>query len=265
MLDLSIVTVGHNHRSDLEQTLDALFEQKWAVKFEVILVDNVSTDGTVPMLQQQFPGVAVIRNDDRHGFARNVNIGIRNASRGRYVLLLNPDVQCLPGSLEALVEFLDGHPECGIAGPKLLNPDGTLQYSCRRFSNPIVPLLRFLALDRIFPGLKVLRQELMSDWDHDDLRKVDYVTGACMIVRRAAIEQTGLMDEAFFLYCEDQDWCLRMWQHNWKIFYLPQAIMIHGLHRDSAGRLFGRMQRIHLVSLIRLFYKHGLRIRRPSQ
>ena len=264
MLDLSIVTVGHNHRRELERALGSLFNQEHAIEFEVILVDNVSTDGTVQMVRTRFSEVKIIRNEERYGYAKNGNTGVKAAKNGRYILMYNPDVQCLSGSLEALVAFMDEHPEVGIAGPKLLNPDMTLQYSCRRFSHPIVPVLRFLGVDRRFPKLRILREELMSEWDHSEPREVDYVTGACMILQREALAGVGLMDEAFFLYCDDQDWCLRMWQHGWKVYYVPHAMMIHDLQRDSMKHFLSKAHRAHIRSLVYLFRKHGLQIKRPT-
>jgi len=263
MFDLSIVIVGHNHRRYLEKTLGSLFSIDHGVEFEVLFVDNVSTDGTAAMIQARFPEVQVVHNEQRYGFARNANTGIKAAKNGRHLLLLNPDVQVLPQALWTLVAFMDEHPQVGVAGPKLLNTDMTLQYSCRRFSNPVVPALRFLRVDRILPGLGVFREELMSSWDHDKPCDVDYVTGACMALRREALAEVGLMDETFFLYCEDQDLCLRMWHKGWKVWYVPQAVMIHDLQRDSAKGLLNRRQRAHVRSLVQLFHKHGLRIRRP--
>ena len=264
MLDLSIVIVGHNHRWCLEKTLDSLFSPGHGVEFEVVLIDNVSTDGTVRMARARFPEVTVICNEERHGFARNANTGIKAARRGRYLLLLNPDVKVLPGALQALVAFMDDHPQVGIAGLKLLNPDLTLQYSCRHFYNPMVPLLRFLGVDRRFPDLAILRKGLMCDWDHNESREVDFVTGACMALRREALAEVGLMDDRFFLYCEDQDLCLRMWQHGWKVYYVTDAVMIHDLQRHSVKGFLNKHQRAHIQSLIYLFRKHGLRIKRPT-
>ena len=264
MLDLSIVIVGHNHRNELERALRSLFHQEHAVGFEAILVDNVSTDGTAEMVQTRFPKVKLIRNERRYGYARNGNTGIKAANNGKYILMHNPDLRCLPKSLETLVTFMEEYPDAGIAGPKLLNADLTLQYSCRRFSHPIVPVLRFLGVDQRVPRLRVLREEFMSDWDHSEPREVDYVTGACMILRRQALADVGLMDEGFFLYCDDQDWCLRMWHHGWKVYYVPQAVLVHDLQRDSTKRFLSKAQRAHIHSLTYLFYKHGLRLERPE-
>jgi len=264
MFDLSIIIVGHNHQWCLENNLEVLFNKEHNLKFEVLFVDNASTDKTIPLIQNKFPETNIIRNKQRYGFARNVNIGIKAARNGRYLLLLNPDVKVLPGSLEALVSFMDVHPSVGIAGPMLLNTDRTLQYSCRRFSNPIVPISRFLRFDKFLPNLVIFRNEFMSDWNHGKPRDVDYVTGACMVIRKEALAKAGLMDESFFLYCEDQDLCLRMWINDWQVWYVPNAIMIHDHQRDSAKGFLNKRQITHIQSLIYLFRKYGLRIRRPT-
>ena len=261
---LSIITVGTNEKELLAACLGSVYANPPAAPFEMILVDNVSNDGTGEMVRQSFPQVSIIRNSRRLGYPRNGNIGIR-ASRGRYVLMLNPDIEVRPGAFDALISFMDLHPEAGIAGAKLLNPDGTLQYSCRGYSRPYMPILRVLGLDRLFPGAQMFREYLMSDWDHGEPREVDWLLGACLIVRREAMTQVGLMEESLFVnYCDDQDWCYRMWQHGWKVYYVPEAVMIHRHLRASARHLFSRARWQHIQSLIRFFKKHGLWLERPQ-
>ncbi len=164
----------------------------------------------------------------------------------------------LPGALEALVAFMDAHPEVGIAGPKLLYPDGELQHSCRRFSTPAHLLVRGLHLDRVMVRSHILRDAVYADWDHTTPRDVDYVTGAAMIVRRAAMAQVGLLDEGFRLYFEDQDWCYRMWQGAWRVAYVPDSRMIHNHQHASARGHFSKATRTHIKSMVRFFRKHYL-------
>lgn len=261
-MQLSIVTVGTNQKELLASCLGSIYAYPPGVPFEVILVDNLSDDGTSEMVSLSFPQVRVIHNLCRLGYPSNGNIGIR-ASVGRYILMLNPDIEVLPCAFDKLTAFMDSHPEVGIAGAKLLNPDGTLQYSCRGYSRPYMPILRGFGLDRVFPRARMFQEYLMSDWDHNSPREVDWILGACLIVRRKAIEQVGLMDERFFLYCDDQDWCYRMWCCGWKVYYVPSAVMVHHHLRDSARHLFGKSRRAHIQSLFWLFRKHGLWLKRP--
>jgi hypothetical protein len=179
------------------------------------------------------------------------------AAAGRYVLILNPDIEVLPGSIDELATHLDRNPQTGIAGGKLLNPDGTLQYSCRTFYTLSTLLHRRTPIGKLFPNSRVVRDHLMMDWDHDSVREVDWMLGACLMVRRDAIREVGLMDERFFMYFEDVDWCYRMKQHGWQVVYVPAARMRHVHRRDSAkgGGLLNRRLMAHLNSMFRFFDK----------
>ena len=261
--DLTIITVSHDHWSDLAAGLPTWLAPGGRHSKELIVVDNACTDGTAARVREAAPEAIVIENRRPRGFAENCNLGIAR-SRGRHVLLLNPDVRVEGDALDRLVDFMDEHPEAGIAGPKLLNPDGSLQLSCRRFSTPFVFALRGLGLERLLENYGPQRDALMQDWAHDEVRDVDWVLGAALIVRRSAIEAVGRLDEGFFLYCEDQDWCYRMWTRGWKVFYVPGAVMIHVHHRQSAQSLFSRWKWIHARSKLRMFRKQGISGRRPQ-
>jgi len=179
-------------------------------------------------------------------------------AQGHYPLLLNPDIALLAGALDALVRHMDAHPAVGLAGPKLFNPDMSLQPSCRRFSTPAHLLLRGLRLDRLLRNSRAIREGMYLDWDHSQAREVDYVTGACMIARREALDEVGLLDEGYRAYFEDQDWCYRMWQHGWRVAYVAEAQMIHDHQRASARRLWSRSTGTHIRSMVRFFRKHYL-------
>ena len=253
-LDLSIVTISTNQEKLLKACLTSIYGNKHEVGYEVIVVDNVSSDGTSELVRTQFPQAILVVNQTKLGFAANNNKGIR-VGKGRYLLILNPDMEVLPGSLDELVAFMDGHPEAGIAGSKLLNSDLSLQYSCRMFSTVPVVLLRILRIDMFFSNHRLIEKYLMSDWDHSEIRSVDWILGACMIVRREAMDEVGMMDEDFFLYFEDQDWCYRMCRKRWNVFYVPSAQMIHHHQRASARGLFSKYNRAHMRSMIRFFLK----------
>lgn len=261
--DLSIITVSHGHWDDLRVGVPTWLSDSHRTTRELIVVDNTGTDGVEAGMRELAPGARVIVNERPRGFAANCNLALEHAE-GRYVVLLNPDVRAEPGALDRLVEFMDAHPQVGIAGPKLLNPDGTLQYSCRRFSTPFLFALRGLGLERWLEASSAQRRVLMQDESHDRAMDVDWIFGAAMIARPRAIEDVGPLDPAYFLYCEDQDWCYRMWARGWEVFYVPESIMLHVHHRASASSLLSRWKWVHARSKLRMFWKQGVSGRRPS-
>jgi GT2 family glycosyltransferase len=253
---ISIVIVSYNTREFIARCLRSLLEDPSDLVREIIVVDNASADGSVETIEAEFPRVTLIRNSTNLGYAKAVNQGIRSAS-GHFFLVLNPDIETGPGSIRALWEFMEATPDAGIVGGKLLNADGTLQMSCRTFYTVPIVLLRRTFLGRLFPESKLLRRHLMSDWDHASDREVDWVMGACMMVRREAYENVGGMDERFFLYFEDVDWCYRMKKHGWKVFYVHSAAMTHHYRRESAKLVPDRKLVSHLLSTFRFYDKWG--------
>ena len=243
--DLSIIIVNWNTRELLRECLAALTKDEGrktkdeppsslvlGPSSDVIVVDNASADGSVEMVRRDFPDVRLIVNESNLGFARANNRGIA-ASRGRYVLLLNSDTVASTDALEMLVAFMDAHPEAGVGGPRLLRPDGTAQ----PYAFGGDPTLSYL-LRRGFNRL--LRHRYLHDWDTDVIQEVDWVSGACLMARRAAIEQAGPLDEAMFMYFEDNEWCLRIRKAGWKVYYDPQAAIVHlggqSLAKNPAAR-----------------------------
>ncbi len=253
-MDVSIVIVSYNSQRVLKPCLESLERQTFSGKAEVIIVDNASHDGTPEMIERDFPWVKLVAGKENVGFSRGVNLGIREASM-RYLLVLNPDTVVRENSVERLVRFMEEHEDAGIVGPKLVFPDETLQYSCRRFYTWKVLLLRRTFLGKLFKNSKAVSEHLMLDYDHATTREVDWILGACMLVRREAIESVGLMDERFFLYFEDVDWCYRMNQKGWKVYYYPEAVVIHAHARESAQSVLNRSFISHLASLIRYYEK----------
>jgi|GEM_PF-60696 len=268
-MKLSIVIVHYKTRDLLELCLRSILasglevqtpssatdHRPWTLDDgQIIVVDNHSEDGTVEMLRQKFPEVQVLVNEVNLGYARAVNQGIRVA-KGEYILLLNPDIQVKAGAIQKMIQFMDENEPVGIIGGKLLNPNGTLQYSCRTFYTFPTLLLRRTPLGRLFPNSSILRDHLMMDWDHTSVREVDWVLGACMLVRRKALEDVGVMDERFFLYFEDVDWCYRMKKGGWKVCYFPDAEMIHQHRRESAQGLARRALFSHLRSMLHFYDK----------
>lgn len=253
-MDLSIVIVSYRTPEHLRRCLNVLAGYRSPLALEIIVVDNESGDES-PAVARSFSGVTVVETGSNLGFAGGVNRGLAVA-HGRYALVLNPDVEVGEGSLDALVAFMDAHPETGLAGPKLLNGDGTLQHSCRRFYTLNTILLRRTPLGKLFPNAPALRRHLMLDYDHAAPRPVDWVTGAAMIVRREALADVGPMDERYFLYFEDVDWCTRMQARGWLVQYVPASVMTHHWQHASGVGL-GRAARTHLRSGIRFYERWG--------
>jgi GT2 family glycosyltransferase len=253
-MDLSIAIVTHNSISPVEKCLRSLEEHPPSGEFEVIVVDNASSDGTPEMIRESFPRARVIANEDNRGYSKGVNQAFRESS-GRYFLVLNPDIVVGEGAIDSLESFMDSHPGAGIAGSKLVFPDGTVQPSCRSFYTIRALLLRRTFLGKIFPRAKALRDHLMTDYDHAEAREVDWIIGACMIVRREAADEVGPMDERFFLYFEDTDWCYRMKQRGWQVWYVPDSTMVHLYERSSAKSVLSRPFLLHMLSLMRYYEK----------
>lgn len=253
-MDLSIIIVTHNSSGLIGKCLSSIRENPPSREYEVIIIDNASSDGTPESIRAEFPEMRLVVNSDNRGYSRGVNQGI-SLSSGSLVLILNPDIIAREDSIDRLMDFMDDNPDAGMAGSKLVDPDGGYQYSCRSFYTVRALFLRRTVLGKIFPRAKALREHLLMDYDHEQTREVDWILGACMMVRRKAIDKIGLMDERFFLYFEDVDWCYRMKQHGWKVFYVPGSMMIHAYRRASAGSIFNKPFLIHLLSLFRYYEK----------
>jgi len=226
-LDLSVVIPSYNTCKLIEQALRTVAEASKDLDVEVIVVDNASTDGSPEMIEEKFPDVRLIRSADNLGFAGANNMAFRQ-SQGRHVLLLNSDTLVRPDTLRRLVDFLDAHPEAGAAGCKILNPDGTFQHDCRRgFPTPMAAIYKLSGLSRLFSNNPRFATYNLTYLDPDELSEVDALSGSCMMVRREVLEQVGFLDEDYFMYGEDLDWCFRMRQAGWRIYYVPTTSIIH--------------------------------------
>lgn len=255
MPDLSILVVNWNVRDLLRRCLQSILANLPACQLEIIVVDNGSTDGSVEMVRTDFPQVHLIANPDNRGFPAANNQGLAVA-RGRYVLLLNPDTEVVGNALETMVAFADAHPDVGVVGPMLLNPDGTVQSSRRRFPTLLTAVFESTWLQPYAPR-RLLARYYVLDRPDDEVQDVDWVTGAALMARREAIEQVGPLDEGFFMYSEELDWCRRFREAGWRVVYLPTARVIHYGGKSSEQVLPAR--HIHFQrSKIRYFRKyHG--------
>ncbi len=230
--DLAVVIVSWNTAEILRACLQSLGPGSDGLALDVIVVDNGSQDGSGPIVRRDFPAVRLIQNNQNAGYARANNQGIA-ASRAPYVLLLNSDTRVPPAALTGLVNFLVSHPDAAAVGPRLVRPDGSPQpYGFGR--DPTLSYLLARGLNRL------LLRRYLHDWATDVAQPVDWVSGACLLARRAAIEQAGTLDENMFMYFEDNDWCLRLRQAGWKIYLVPQVQVVHlggrSMARNPAAR-----------------------------
>ena len=260
LVDLAVVIVNYNVAALLRRCLETLFASQGAFSLAVIVVDNHSADESVAMLRQEFPQVQLIANATNRGYAEANNQGLRQAGVNtptppRYSLLLNPDTELLPTSLADSLAYMDAHPEVGVMGPRLLLPNGQLDLACRRaFPTPEVSFYRMLGLSQLFPKSRRFGRYNLTYLDEHELHEVDTVVGAYMLVRTAAIQQAGLLDEQFWMYGEDIDWAKRIKNHGWKIIYNPGVVAYHV--KRASSRQNRRAQSEFYRAMLIFYYKH---------
>ncbi|MFQ5590082.1 MAG: glycosyltransferase family 2 protein [Phycisphaerae bacterium] len=225
MIDASIVIVSYNTRELLRDCLIALGPACTSLSAEIFVVDNASGDGSADMVQREFPAALLIRNEHNCGFASANNAAIDRAS-GRYVVLLNPDTKAAPGAITEMVRFMDENPSVGYCGPRLANADGTHQPSARRFPTVLSAAYCMLGLSRRFPNSRHTLDLHLSNGDRRDFR-ADWLCGACLMVRKDCIRQVGTLDEGFFMYFEETDWCRRIATARWQGRYLASPEVVH--------------------------------------
>jgi GT2 family glycosyltransferase len=216
-----------------------------------VVVDNASADGTPAFVRERYPDVRLVEQSNL-GLGAGWNRGIE-ATSSRYVLILNADAWLTPGSLERLVAFADDRPDAAVVGPRLLNTDGSLQRSVRGFPTLWRLATEYLFLRKLAPRSRLLNAFYAAGFDHDEVREADFLMGACMLVRRAAVEQVGLLDESFFLFSEETDWCYRFTRAGWKVLFFPGAECVHVGGASHGGTMF----RENLRGQLRFLAKHA--------
>lgn len=261
-IKLSVVIVNYNGGELALTCLASLFENQPSFPFEVLVVDNQSIDDSAAQIASRFTDVRLLQMGTNAGLSKAYNRGI-TASSGEHILLLDNDTIVLPGALDAMIEFLDETPEACGCGAKLVNPDGSSQRTARRFPHPLNGVFgRGSLLTKWFPGNPISRRYLMSDSENSDVPyEVDTLSTACMMVRRSSIANVGLMDEDYFVYWCDTDWCYRIKQAGWKIYSLPGATIIHNENsrfRHRKGRRIRRIVDFH-QGVYRYYRKHYVR------
>lgn len=226
-LDLSIIIVNYNVKDFLEQCLISVKKALTGMTSELIVVDNASSDGSTELLSEKFPDVKLIRNNRNLGFAKSCNQGLEMA-QGNYLVLLNPDTIVQEDTFLKMLEFFKKHPDTGMLGCKILNPDGTLQLACRRsFPTPWIAFAKLSGLSYLFPKSKVFGKYNLTYLDPDQSYEVEAISGSFMMIQKQVLEQVGGLDESFFLYGEDLDWCYRIREQGWKVRYFPETQIIH--------------------------------------
>ncbi len=257
MVRVSVIVVNWNTRRLLERCLASVYG--WATassELEVLVVDNGSTDGSREMVASRYPRARLITNTENVGFARANNMALRQAV-GDYLLLLNPDTELVGAAIPELLQWAEEHAEVAVVGPQLLNPDGSVQSSRRRFPTIATAFLESTVLQRWLPDHPVLQEYYVLDRSNSDAQEVDWLVGACLLVRGSAVRQVGLLDEGFFMYSEEMDWCRRFTQMGWKVAYCPAARVVHYGGQGSDQDLFRRHTRFQ-HSKARYFEKyHG--------
>ena len=259
-MDLSIIILNYNNKNLTKELLKNLTQElNWPFKHEIIVVDNASHDGIKEVMEEKFPELTFIQSEKNGGFAYGNNLGIKRAS-GKYIMIMNPDLAILSDAIEVMYQYMEQHPEVGLAGPRLINADKTVQYSCTNFPDWKLPLYRrtFLATSQV--GQRWLDKYLMKDRDHYQNSYVPALFGACLMVRQSSIDKVGLLDERYFMYMEDLDWSRRFWQTGYRVAYVGQAEIIHLHRRQSAAEslpktLFSRSARHHIISFIKYLLK----------
>jgi|WetSurMetagenome_2_1015567.scaffolds.fasta_scaffold80442_1 O-antigen biosynthesis protein len=226
-MDISIIIVNYNVRQFLENALTSLLRALEGMRGEILVVDNASDDGSVEMVREKFPGVRLIVNATNVGFARANNAALREAT-GRYLLLINPDTIVQEDTLQVMTEFLERNPDVGLAGCTILNPDGTLQLACRRsFPTPWVAFTKIAGLSSLFPRSRWFGRYNLTYLPPEETYEVEAISGSFMMMTRAAFAKVGGLDEMFFMYGEDLDWCYRVRQAGFKVFYVHRTKIIH--------------------------------------
>jgi GT2 family glycosyltransferase len=256
ILDLTIVIVNYNAGELIRECLASIYGSGTRCSFRIHVLDNCSSDGSPERLLKEFPEITLTRNRQNVGFGRANNQVLRSVKDTRYFLALNPDIVVTPGSIDFMGTYMDDHPDVGICGCKLLNPDLTLQNSCRTWPNPLTILLRGLQVEKLVPDGRLFLDYYMRDWDHKDIAEVDWVLGSCMMIRREIFTKVEPFDEKFFMYYEDVDLAMRCWQAGWKVVYIPEVHMIHHHKQESHSWKSPRVLFQHIKSAFHFFHKH---------
>lgn len=264
-MKLSIIILNYKSYSLLKNCIRSLLKNEPKCEYEVILVDAESDRVELNKIKnlkelEKKNNFVFLPLEKNIGYAQGNNKGIAKA-QGEYVAILNPDVVVFPNTFDNLVEYLDKDSQTAVIGPKILNPDRSIQASCFRFPSFFYPLYRRTKLGKTKFGQRWLGWFLMADFDKNSIRNVDWLLGAFIVVRKKAIDEVGFLDGRYFLFLEDTDWCLRFWQSGWKIKYFPNSVVVHYPNRASRQKgifhhVFKKIAWIHLISWLKYYFKN---------
>ena len=251
-----VIIVSWNAKADLKACLASISDSTSdPQRVEIVVVDNASSDGSPDMVRREFPSVDLRETGANLGFSGGNNIALADNTCD-YVFLLNSDATLPKGGLDTLLAWADTTPDAGLIGPKVINPDGTLQFSCRRWPTPQAGLFRNVYIGKLFPQNQPAADYLMRDFDHASPLDVDWLSGCAMLMRRACLEQVGpLDDKTFFMYCEDMDWSLRVHDAGWRVVYAPVMEVTHKIG-GSSDQVAERMIVEHSRAMVRFWRKH---------
>jgi hypothetical protein len=256
---VSAILLTWNSAAHVGPAMTSLSRELAGLTHEMVVVDNGSTDESVEIVRTLAPETRIVRNPANLGVARARNQGMA-ATTGRRILFFDSDADMRPGSLVEMLGFLDDHPRAGVVGPQLVSPDGTVQFSCRRFPTIQGKIVRQLP-PRLGAMAPLIADEEMQDLDRTTPHPVDYVIGACQLIRREVFETVGLLDERMFYGPEDVDFCLRAWKAGWEVYYVPSAVVVH--HEQRVARRLSVLTLRHGMALGYYFWKHRYLWRRP--
>lgn len=259
-VNVSIVIITWQMKDLLQKCLETIYKFTEDISFEVIVIDNNSTDGTSKMIEDEFNQVKLIKNSENRGVAPARNQGIKE-TKGDYILILDADMELVENSIFKLYKFMEGNPSCGLVGSKLVDQNFQLQTSCKRFPTLLAFVFRRLEWNEKIRNSKTLRLHTYQDWDHKETKEVDYLIGACQFSRRAVIEKIGMYDDKIFYGPEDIDFCLRTWKAGWKVLYYPHTQIIHHEQRITKKNLFSKISLKHFVGIFYLYRKYNFKIK----
>jgi len=265
IFDICISIVNTNEKEDIDRCLTTLLADSVSSNLEIgiVIVDNGSTEDIEPLIQQKFPTAKLLRQTRNEGFGKSHNSALK-AVAAKYYFILNPDTNFLPKQqfLRRLYDFMESNPRVGISGPKIFYPDRSLQYSCDRFPTFWQPIYSRTRLGQKGKGNAIASDFLMKQFSHEKTIPVDWVMGSAMFVRGQAISQVGMFDERFWMYAEDSDWCRRMWENGWPVYYVHDVVLEH-VHKRASAKVPGvinallknKYARVHFLSWLKYFWK----------
>lgn len=258
-MQLSIIIINYNATSALKNSLSWL-KNNLKNHAQIIVVDNGSAKKGLSNLKREFDFIELVRLPKNVGFAKAANTGLKRA-QGKYIFLTHAGVFFLKNEFPKMIDYLETHPQVGLLGPRLIiDGKGTIQDSCRRYPTFLIPLYRRFPLKYLSKARKEVNRYLMNDFNHKEIKNVDWLVSSALLIRKKALKEVGLMDERFFLYCEDIDWSKRFWQKGWYVIYFPHATLFHDYQRPSAQKGFSWYKIYnkghHLISWFKYFLKH---------